>query len=107
MSDEVKVITDCVRLEAKKWRELSDAMEPIKSSVNDLVLGPTAFFIGKFPEFLVQHGAYQKFQSQMNTAVAGAVTEFDQLAGACDKMANEYDRTDQISRLDLDKIYTA
>ncbi len=107
MSDEVRVITECVRLEAKKWRELSDAMEPIKKSVSDLILGPTAFFIGKTPEFMIQHGAYQKFHSQMTAAVTGAVTEFDQLAGACDKMANEYDRTDQINRLNLDAIYTA
>ncbi|MEV4410982.1 hypothetical protein [Catellatospora sp. NPDC049609] len=106
-----KVITDNVREEAGKWRELSDDMGAVKSNPvgnQGLMLGPTAFFIG--PTELVataaHSSAYQTYYEHVQKLVAGAVTEWEQLGGALDRIAAEFDRTDQTEKADLEKIYT-
>lgn len=107
MAGEVEVITDAVVDEAGKWRGLSDQMEPIKAAVDGLDLSLSAFFIGDGFNFVINSNAYNDFQSFMATVLSGAVTEFDQLGGALDKIAKEYDKADEIVSLDLNKIYTA
>lgn len=106
-----KVVTENVREEAKKWRDLSDDMEAVnKNPVGNegLKLGPTAFFIG--PTELVataaHSSAYDGYYEHIQKLVSGAVTEWDQLGGALDRMAAEFDRTDQTEKADLEKIYT-
>ncbi|MFK3985256.1 hypothetical protein ACI2K4_33390 [Micromonospora sp. NPDC050397] len=104
MSD-VTVITRAVYNEGRKWRRLADQMEPIKSAASLLDLGITAFFIGDANAG--QHSsAYNDFQAFMENILAGAVTEFDQIGGALDRIANAYDRADEVVALDLNKIYT-
>lgn len=107
MADEVGVITDAVVDEAGKWRGLSDSMEPIKTAADGLDLSMSAFFIGPNLDMAVYSNSYNNFQTFMVTVLGGGVTEFDQLGGALDKIAKEYDKADEIVSLDLNKIYTA
>lgn len=107
MADEVQVVTESVRAEANKWRELAGEMQPLKAAVDGLALGATAFWMGPSPDFVMHHQAYQQFQQSMSTVLNGAVTEFNQLAEALDRIADEYDRADEIVAVDLDSIYTA
>jgi hypothetical protein len=107
MADEVQVITEAVLDEAKKWRDLSAKLAPIKKAVDGLTLAPTAFFVGLEPSFMAHSQSYEHFRQFMADVLAGGVTEFDQLGGALDKIAKEYDKADAIVSLDLNKIYTA
>jgi hypothetical protein len=107
MADEVHVITDAVVDEAKKWRDLSGKLEPIKTAVDGLTLSPSAFYIGDGLNFLAHSQSYDSFQQFMSTVIGGGVTEFSQLGGALDKIAKEYDKADAIVSLDLNQIYTA
>jgi hypothetical protein len=107
VADEVHVITDAVLDEAKKWRDLSAKLSPIKGAVDGLTLDPSAFFVGSDPSFVGYSASYDAFQRFMSNVLAGGVTEFDQLGGALDKIAKEYDKADAIVSLDLNKIYTA
>jgi len=102
---EVTVITSAVRDEAKKWRDLSGKMAPVKSTVDGMTLSTSAFFIGDLNA--VPHAqAYEGFRSFMATVLGGGVTEFEQVGDALDKIADAYDDRDQIVSLDLNKIYS-
>ena len=103
---EVTVITSAVRDEAKKWRDLSDKVAPIKSTTDGLTLSLSAFFIGDVNAGLHAQ-AYEGFRSFMSTMLAGAIAEFEQVGAALDKIADAYDNSDQIVALDLNKIYSA
>jgi len=105
-----RVITDHVREEADKWRVLSDDMGAINKNPignNGLELGSHSFFLG--PTELVPQEmhfrAYSGFYDDVKRLVAAAVTEWHQLGGALDRQADEFDRTDQTVKADLDKIY--
>lgn len=102
---EITVITDAVRDEARKWRRLSDSLEPVKNAAAGLDLAITAFFIGD-ANAGVHSQAYNGFQSFVVTALTGGVTEFEQLGAALDKIADAYDEADRIVSLDLNKIYS-
>jgi len=106
-AQEVTVITSAVADEGKKWHELSDQVEPIKQAANELTLGVEAFFVIGDVSFGFHSIAYNDFHTFMVTALTGAVTEFDQLGGALEKMAKTYDETDTIASLNLDEIYKA
>jgi hypothetical protein len=105
MAEEVVVITEAVADEAAKWRRLSGQMEPIKTAADGLDLAGTAFYIGDGLNFLVYSHSYNDFQNLMVTALGGAVTEFEQIGGALDKIAVAYDQADQIVSLDLNQIW--
>lgn len=104
---EVDVIISAVHDEAKKWKGLSDLVVPIKSAVDGLDLSVLAFFIGDPFSVVVHHKAYNNFQSYMSKALDGAVTEFEQLGMALDKITDAYERADQIVSVNLSKIYRA
>jgi hypothetical protein len=103
---EVTVITAAVRDEAKKWRDLSDQLAPVKATTDGLVLSLSAFFIGDVNAGLHSE-AYEGFRSFMSTVLAGGVTEFEQVGDALDKIADAYDAADDIAALDLNQIYSA
>lgn len=106
-----KVITENVRKEAGKWRDLSDDMNAVNSNPvgnGGLELGVTAFFIGptEVVATAIHSNAYNEFLGHVQTLVTGAITEWTQLGGALDRMAAEFDKTDQTAKADLDVIYT-
>jgi hypothetical protein len=103
---EVGVITTALRNEANKWRDLSDQMAPIKSAVDGLGLDLSAFFIGDLNAGL--HKAYyDDYRSFMSRILSQGVVEFEQVADALVKIADEYDKADAVTELDLNKIYSA
>ncbi|MCP2322733.1 hypothetical protein HDA40_001240 [Hamadaea flava] len=106
-----EVVTDNLRLEADKWRDLSDEMAAVDSNPvgNDgLKLGLSAFFIG--PTELVatalHSSAYNGFYAEVQDLIRGAKEEWLQLGEALDRMADEFDRTDQTAEADLEAVYT-
>jgi hypothetical protein len=106
MTSTVTVVTRALEDEAKKWRQLADRMEPIQQTVAGLDLSASAFFIGDANAGM-HSAAYNGYQSFMETILGGAVTEFNQLARALDRIAAAYDRADKLVSLDLNKIYSA
>jgi hypothetical protein len=102
----VTVVTDAVRAEARKWRQLSDQVAPVKQAVDGLTLAQSAFFIGDANAALHAE-VYAGFQRFLATVIGGAVTEFEQLGGALDKVADAYDNADAVVDLNLDQIYGA
>ncbi|NUR69395.1 MAG: hypothetical protein HOU81_01100 [Hamadaea sp.] len=110
-SETTRVITDDVRKEADKWRDLSDEMSAVYANPvgNDgLELGVFAFFIG--PTELISTAmhfeAYTQFYAEAKDLVKAAATEWLQLGEALDRMADEFDRTDQTAEVDLEAVYT-
>jgi hypothetical protein len=103
---EVRVITTALRNEANKWRGLSDEVAPIKSAVEGLTLGVTAFYIGDLNA--VPHAeAYEQYRSYMAKLLGQAQVEFEQVGDALTKIADSYDESDEVSpMLDLNDIYT-
>lgn len=106
-SRNVEVVTEAVEQEGKKWNGLSDKLAPIKSAVDDLQLSASAYYIG--PTSLADAGinssAYNSFQAYILQLLKGGVTEFDQLGDALKKIADHYDRTDQVNSVNLDGIF--
>ena len=107
MPPELNVILSALHDEARKWQGLSDTIAPIKTVVEGLHLDPTAFFIGMDANVAVHSAAYDGFQSFMVTILGGAVTEFDQLGTALNKIADIYDEADQVIAVDLNRVYSA
>ena len=102
----VGVITTALRTEANKWRDLSDQLAPVKSTVDNLGLDLSAFFIGDLSAGL--HKAYyDDYLAFMSRILGQGVVEFEQVADALIKIADEYDRADEVTELDLNKIYSA
>lgn len=106
MAPSVAVVTRAVYDEGKKWKQLADKVEPVKAAVGSLGLSASAFFVGD-ANAGQHHAAYNAYQAFMAEILAGAVTEFDQVGAALDRIAAAYDRADEIVSLDLNKIYSA
>lgn len=103
---DLEVITDALRDEGKKWLAMSDSIAAVKTAAEQLHLEPSAFFIGDAS--VVLHAvSYRDFHTFMVRILSGAVTEFDQIGAALRRIADEYDRADEVVSLDLDKIYRA
>jgi hypothetical protein len=107
-----RIVTENVREEAKKWTELATQMQGVSSNpVNNdgLELNLTSFFIG--PTEMVATGihyaAYVGYYDHVKKLVTEAAAEWEQLRGALDRMADEFDATDQTAQADLEKVYTA
>jgi len=106
MPPELSVVLSALRDEARKWQGLSDTIEPVKTVVDGLHLAPSAFFIGD-ANVLVHSAAYDGFQTFVATILGGAVTEFEQLGTALNKIADIYDEADQVIAVDLNHVYSA
>ncbi|NUT05599.1 MAG: hypothetical protein HOV76_19180 [Hamadaea sp.] len=106
-----EVVTDNVRLEADKWRDLSDQMSAVYANPvgNDgLKLGVFAFFIGptELISTAMHSSAYNGFYAEVQALVKAAATEWLQLGEALDRMADAFDQTDQTAEADLEAIYS-
>ena len=102
---QVTVITEAVRDEAKKWFSFADRVEPVKAAAESLTLDISAFFIGD-ANAAMHHRAYSTYQEYMVHILGGAVTEFEQMAAALNKIADAYDDADEIASLNLNQIWS-
>lgn len=107
-----KVITQAVRDEAPKWDGLAEDMAPVEREVKDATLGMSAFFVGDPVTLAVRtldataHAkVYEAYRSFMERVLAGAGTEFTQIADAAEKIAATYERQEEIGELSLREIY--
>ncbi len=105
MADGYTYLPEALSQEAAKWRALSDSMEPIAAAAKELELSWTAFFLGWYNVDGLTNG-YYTFQRFVSEVLSQAVTEFDQIATALDRVREAYDAADAQVQLDLDKIYT-
>ncbi|MBQ0992159.1 hypothetical protein PSH03_001351 [Micromonospora sp. PSH03] len=103
---DIEVLTEALRDEGVRWRRLSDRMADVRQAASQLELAPTAFFIGD-ANMAIHSTSYDSFHSFMLDVISGAVVEFEQIAGALDRVANAYDRADAVVDLDLNAIYRA
>jgi hypothetical protein len=108
-SAEVVVVIQAVRDEAKRWADLKPVLEQLHAAVDALDLAPSAFWIG--PSGLLDERTYAQmyavFRLYLLEILKGGAVEFGQLSQALNKIAEEYDRTDQIGKLNLNKIFDA
>ncbi|MDG9678935.1 hypothetical protein [Micromonospora sp. DH14] len=103
---DLNVITDSLRDEGGKWLTLSDRVAAVKVAAEQLHLDPSAFFIGD-ANVLIHSLAYNDFHNFMVAILSGAVTEFEQVGEALRRIADEYDRADEVISLDLNEIFRA
>lgn len=97
-------MTEAIRAEAGKWRDLSDRMSPIQRAVDGLQIEATAFYIGDVNAGIYAD-AYFAFQVLLSDVLTQAVTEFDQIGGALDRIAGAYEDAEKQVSLDLDEIF--
>jgi hypothetical protein len=104
----VTIITEAVRKESGKWFELHNRLEPIIRAVDGLDLSESAFWCGEPAEInaRINSVTYNDFQNSVLTSFRAALVEFDQIGRALVKIANEYDRQDSVSSLDINQAYT-
>ena len=107
-----KVVTQKIRDEAKIWQQRVDDTTPIVSAVQGTWLASTAFFVGDLATLGVgminadaESRQYNEFREYIEKLLQGAAIEFGQIDATLRKIADEYDRTESINELDLDKTY--
>jgi hypothetical protein len=112
--DGYKVVTEALRKEAPKWYEFAYQVEPVRGAVREAFLGPAAFFCGNPVVLMVpdvngalHQAAYESYRAYMENLLNGAVAEFPQIGTAMIKMAEEYEAHEEVTQLDLNKIYDA
>ena len=100
----VEVVTDALRQEAKKWLELSDAMQTITGNVGRLTLDESAFWCGD-PISVAVAPVYTYYQQFVQARCGEGATEFADIGGALRRAADAYEGSDQVSAATLTKIY--
>ncbi|MDX8032425.1 hypothetical protein SK803_19595 [Lentzea sp. BCCO 10_0856] len=111
-NDDFKVVTQKIRDEAKIWQKRVDDTRPIVSAVQNAWLASTAFFVGDLATLGVgminadaESKQYNEFRTYIEKLLTGAGIEFGQIDATLRKIADEYDRTESVNKLDLDKTY--
>jgi hypothetical protein len=103
---ETRVVTEALRAKSKEWLGLADGMAKVHRTVEGMRLGATAFHIGDpMGSFLLYANKYNEFVAHLAGVVKQGQTEFEQMANALVRMADEYDRADLDVQIDLNKIY--
>ncbi|MEV6492363.1 hypothetical protein AB0M20_27635 [Actinoplanes sp. NPDC051633] len=106
----VQIITDHVREEANKWRRLSGDMQEVYQSPVEggLELGLSSFFIGptEVVPAAIHYDSYSTFLNHFKTLTLGAVIEWEQIQGALNWMADEFDRADEIAVESIKAVWT-
>lgn len=107
-----QVITKAVRDEAPKWDGFADKVEEIRRAVEDATLGASAFFVGDPVSLAVSaldatlhQKMYESYRSHVHDLLAGARAEFGQIADAVVRIAETYERQEEIGELRLREIY--
>ncbi|UJW32585.1 ESX-1 secretion-associated protein [Saccharothrix sp. AJ9571] len=113
MTDGFKVVTDALRAEAMLWQQKADQTEPVVQAVKETYLTWTAFSVidvAVFPALAnaqIQAHQYEEFRACMEQTLQGAATEFNQISDVLRRIADEYDRTESITEIDIGKFYEA
>lgn len=109
-----RVVTAKLRDEAKRWEQWSDDTRPIVQAVQAAYLSPAAFFVGDLMTLGaglinadLEAGQYEEFRVFMEGMLQGAMTEFNQIGIVLRKIADEYDRIESVTELDIDQTYHA
>lgn len=99
-----QVFVDCaaLRSDAKKWDGASTAMHNAASAAQNLVLTATQF--GDAAEVRGLASAYAALQKRLVGLLKGGEAEFDKIAGALRRVANEYEHDDSTGAEGLDRI---
>lgn len=111
-----QVITKAVRDEAPKWDGFAVKAEEIRGAVEDATLGVSAFFagdpvvlmVGSLAEAIdagLHQRMYETYRSHVHDLLAGAKTEFEQIADAVVRIAETYERQEEIGELSFKEIY--
>jgi hypothetical protein len=107
-----QVITKAVRDEAPKWDGFAQKVEVVRGAVEEATLGVTAFFVGDPVALAVgaldaalHQRMYETYRSHVHDLLAGARAEFGQIADAVVKIAETYERQEEIGELRLREIY--
>jgi len=102
-----RVVTEALRDEAKKWRHMADGLAKIESAVKGMQLDPAAFHLGDGTLIFAPYSIkYNSFATNMAELLGQGRAEFEQVADALVRMADQYDRTDLSVELDLRTMYT-
>ena len=111
-----QVVTSAVRKEAAKWDEFASEMGSVRSGLSGLALSPLAFFAADAVTFAVfplnlptppeeLQRLYEDMRSYMEKLATEAETEFREISGTLIKIAETYERTEEVVELDLDQVY--
>ena len=100
----VEVVTAALDTERRKWVALADDLSAVQSNVDRLTLDVTAFFCGD-PTSMSLAPTYEKFRSYLAARLAEGQTEFGEIAGALQRIADDYDGSDEVSAARLDSYY--
>lgn len=111
-----QVITKAVRDEAPKWDGFAQKVEEIRRAVEDATLTQSAFFAGDPVVLMVSSLAgsidaalhqrmYESYRSHVHDLLAGAKAEFEQIADAVGRIADTYERQEEIGELSFKEIY--
>jgi hypothetical protein len=103
-TDEVNVVPGALHREATKWRSLADQMTVVQGNASRLELGLTAFFFADIVSTTAHAQAYDQFQEWLAGLFGQAAGEFDEIAGALDRAAELYQRTDHGAGVSLREI---
>jgi hypothetical protein len=116
MTDGYQVVTGALRKEATKWDEYATAVEPVHAAVQNATLDVSAFFIGDptlltmtIPQFdaKVHQLCYQSYVTYLEKLLAGAKSEFPQVADALIRNATAYEHAEKIIELpNLEELWT-
>ncbi|MFD5829056.1 hypothetical protein [Lentzea sp. NPDC060358] len=111
-----RVVTSAVREEAAKWDEFASEMAPVRSAVSGLALSPLAFFAADAVTFAVfplalpappeeLHDLYEEMRSYVERLAAEAEVEFREIGATLRKIAETYERSEEVVELDLDQVF--
>lgn len=91
----VKVVSDALDAEAKKWGDLKPVMDTAAKSVDDIILTSGAFFAGTdIVAPIVLLDVYNQLKNRVHQLSQEAATEWGQLEQALIRAKNEYHRVD-------------
>ncbi|MFJ5984525.1 hypothetical protein [Lentzea sp. NPDC092896] len=111
-----QVVNSAVRKEAAKWDEFASEMGSVRSALSGLALSPLAFFVADAITFAVfplnlltppeeLQRSYEDMRSYIEKLAAEAETEFREIGETLIKIADTYERNEEVVELDLDQVY--
>lgn len=107
-----QVVTRNLRDEAKFWQDRADRTFAVIRTVQSMTLSRSAFAVADFsllsvPNADLESRFYEDFRAFIEKTLQGAYTEFVQVDKALRDIADEYDRVEDTTKLDIGKFYHA